>query len=137
MEQQDKEVQARIDRLNVHLPTNPTQRQRRVTSLMLANEAGCDDKTFSAIAHATKVHRNSGTIVLPPHRYESCGGGMGHCCQGRGERTIWAQRVSGGYKVIPGNWVVSAECGSDRAGDISYHVCNVTVGDQVWTLAFI
>lgn len=107
------------------------------TRLALLTEAHSlvDDATFARISDAMRVAKGA-TVVLPAHKYEGLSRGRGWARQGRGDRAVWGERVSGGYRVGVGHWVVGGNDGFKRNGETEWDVSHVTVGTETWTVAY-
>jgi hypothetical protein len=126
----EETVAGRLDRLSIS-----PQSEKRMESLTVAAAAGVDDATFSKIANAMRVKRNSETIVLPSHRYEHLSRGRGWARQGKGAKVVFADSVDGGYECGPGRWSVGATDGFSRKDATEWTVSNVQVGERTWTIA--
>lgn len=107
---------------------------RRMDMLSEAHAAGVSDKTFSAISDALRAEPR-GAVVIPVHDYESTGRGRGWARQGEGAKAKWGKRVSGGYEVGPGTWIVGGDDGFKRKGQHTWKVEHVQVGPSTWTIA--
>ena len=127
-----KPTETVTDRLT-RLAIRPTS-DKRMESLALATGL-VDDATFAKIAGSVRVRRNSETIVLPPHRYETLSRGRGWARQGKGDEAVFAERVEGGYVCGKGRWSVGATDGFRRKGANEWTVSNVQVGEKTWTIA--
>lgn len=120
----------RLNRLQITPAT-----EKRMESITLAHAAGVTDEVFREIATAMRVKRNSETVVLPPHRYESLSRGRGWARLGKGARVTWGERVDDGYEVGPGRWEVGATDGFTRKDSVAWTVKHLLVGGETWTIA--
>lgn len=106
---------------------------RRI-SIVLAVDAGVDFPTLRDIITAPRLNRDE-TIVLPAGRFEGLSRGKGWARQGTGLSARWGEKVSGGYRVGPGKWVVGSTDGFNRKDSVTWDVEHLAVGDQTWTRA--
>lgn len=100
-----------------------------------AIQLGASDKVLLAIRDATRVHR-SATMILPSLHFESLSRGRGWARKGRGNRVSWGDRVEGGYAVGEGRWTVGANDGFSRKQEVTWDVKQITVGTEIWTIAW-
>lgn len=107
--------------------------ESRMESLTMAHEL-VDDATFTRLAGATRLYRMP-TIVLPRLHLEGLSRGRGWARKGTGDNAQWGKRVDGGYRVGPGKWIVGATDGFRRKDSRAWTVANITVGDNIWTIA--
>lgn len=106
----------------------------RRESLRLAIEAGADDATLATLLAASRIARSE-TIVLPAGRFEHLSRGRGWARKGRGDTVEWGERVTGGYRVGPGRWMVGSTDGFKRKDSVEWIVRHISVGSAVWTMA--
>lgn len=106
----------------------------RRESLAIAMDAGADAATLATLAIALRCARKS-TIVLPAHRYEHLSRGRGWARKGTGNNAQCGERVTNGYRVGPGRWIVGARDGFARKDSDAWVVTAVQVGGEVWTVA--
>lgn len=108
--------------------------EKRLESLSLAHPF-VTDEIFQKIASATRVKRNSETIILPLHRFENLSRGRGWARQGKGGKATWGERVDGGYECGAGKWTIGGNDGFSRKGSADWEVSHVIVSEKVWTIA--
>lgn len=107
--------------------------ESRMESLTMAHEL-VDDATFTRLAGAARLNRKP-MIFLPKLHLEGLSRGRGWARKGTGEKAVWAERTERGYRVGPGKWVVGATDGFRRKDSRAWTVANITVGDNIWTIA--
>jgi hypothetical protein len=116
----------------VTIPENVTEARKE--SLTIAVELGADQVLLDRLAAATRLSRAT-TIVLPVGRYDHCSRSKGWCRNGRGDSASWGEKTAKGWRVGAGTWLVCSSDGFRREERLEWKVRNITVGEQIWTIA--